>query len=92
VLPPTEQFLGTLDRVAAVGSSLDNSIQVPNERLILDTEELELVGDGLPIIHGVSTAALAGSDWAPASTMCQQQQQELWHHPVTLRLTMHIER
>jgi hypothetical protein len=54
VLPPTEQFLGTLDRVAAVGSSLDNSVQVPNERLILDTEELELVGDGLPIIHGVS--------------------------------------
>jgi hypothetical protein len=30
-------------------------LEVPGTRLIVDTEELELVGEGLPIIHGVST-------------------------------------
>lgn len=41
---------GEAGRAAAVG---DEEVEVPAVRLVDDPQELELIGDGLPVIHGV---------------------------------------
>jgi hypothetical protein len=58
----TEELLEGLDGVdvepapaaAAVEAAAADGLRVPDLRVITDEEELSLIGDGLPIINGVS--------------------------------------
>lgn len=59
----TEELLAGLDGVddgdeasddALARAAASDGAEVPGTRLIVDPEELDLIGDGLPVIHGVS--------------------------------------
>jgi hypothetical protein len=58
----TEELLEGLDGVdlssrpeaAAAAAAAADGLSVPDLRVITDEEEVSLIGEGLPIIHGVS--------------------------------------
>jgi hypothetical protein len=55
----TSDILSELDGVDAGGGgaagarAVDGNVEVPALRVVDDPRELELIGDGLPIVHGV---------------------------------------
>jgi hypothetical protein len=49
----TEEILEELDGIDVAGTSASRELEVPGTRIVVDEDELDLVGSGLPIIHGV---------------------------------------
>lgn len=56
----TEEILEDLDKVdvEARYDTRDDVVEVPNTRAIVDQDEIDIMGDGLPIINGVSDAMM----------------------------------
>ena len=50
----TEEILEELDGIDVAGTSAARELEVPATRIVVDDDELDVVGSGLPIIHGVS--------------------------------------
>jgi len=48
----TEEILEELDGIDVAGTSAARELEVPATRIVVDDDELDLVGSGLPIIHG----------------------------------------
>ncbi len=49
----TDEILEDLDRVDVEASTSGRQLEVPATRLIQDADEMDLIGEGLPIINGV---------------------------------------
>ena len=54
-LSEAELLLGLhrMQQARPAGATAGEAVQVPNNRLVMDPETLDLIGEGLPIIRGV---------------------------------------